>query len=167
MARGRGNWERDTGSGPGSGSGQPCRSPYLDLISEWGVARDGSSWERDIGRLLGSGSDKLRPNSEALRGDPVPGKQGIGGQAVTHPAEPPGLADGPRRSGEQSALQVSGQDPGSLRGGALDRGNGGPADSWTSQPGRPATRDYRRLDRDCSCPHRAAQPGLLGVTPSV
>ena len=93
MARGGGSWERD-GSGPGSGSGQLSRSPYLNLISELrarGVARDGGSLKRDTRRRLGSGSDQLRPDSEARRGDPEPVKRGLGGQPVT----PPGRATRP------------------------------------------------------------------------
>ena len=39
---------------------------------------------------------------------------------------------------------------------SLDRGNGGLADSWTSQPGRPATRDFHHPDG--SRPQQPAQP---------
>ena len=51
----------------------------------------------------------------------------------------------PRRPGERSALPQSRQDRGSLRSGAQDRGNGDPADSWSFEPSRPATRDSTTL----------------------
>ena len=67
--------------------GPVCQSPYLQKISESlgpGMRpRGGGSWERDTGRRPGSGSDLLRPDSEAGREDPEPGKRGLGGQPVT------------------------------------------------------------------------------------
>ena len=39
-------------------------------------------------------------------------------------------------------------------------GNGGPADSWTSQPSRSATRDFHLPDGHGSRPQLAAEPGL-------
>ena len=48
---------------------------------------------------------------------------------------------------------------------SLDRGIGGPADSWTSQPGRPATRDSHPPDGQPVAPTKPwwpARPGSVG-----
>ena len=104
---------------------------------------------------ISSGTTRTRKRG-AGQGDPKLGEWGPDGQLVTPTCQPTWPRLRPRRSGELSALPRSGQDCSSLRGGVLDRGNGGQADSWTSQPGRPATRDYHRLD-GCR-PQLAAQP---------
>ena len=67
-----------------------------------------------------------------------------------------------RAVGSDSALPQSSQDRGSLRGGALDRGTGGPADSWTSQPGRPATRDSHPPDGRPAALTKALVAGSVG-----
>ena len=120
------------------------------------AARGGGSRERDTGRQPGSGSDSLRPDLEAGREVPEPGKRGLGGQPVT----PLGRATRPclqappvRRAVSIAAVRI-GSRPTAWR--SLDRGNGGPADSWTSHPGRPAARDLHHPDG--SRPQQAAQP---------
>ena len=50
---------------------------------------------------------------EVRRGDPGPGKRGLGGQPVTPPGRATRPRLRPRRSGERSALPRSGQDRGS------------------------------------------------------
>ena len=120
----------------GSGSGQLSRSPYLNLTPSRGCRE----WLQ-----LGSASARL---GSAARG---PGTGKTGNSRAMRPCLRP------RRPDERSALSRSRQHRGSLRGGALDRGDGGSAESWTPQPGRPqaTTRDFRHLDG--SCPQRAAQ----------
>ena len=58
------------------------------------------------------------------------------------------ISFGPRRSGERRGVRRAVSTAAARIGSrltarwSLDRGNGGPADSWTFQPGRPATRDF-------------------------
>ena len=86
--------------------GPACRSPYHQLISEslGPRMRGGGSWERDTGRRPSSGSDLLRPDLEAGREDPEPGKRGLCGP--TRPSHPARYRT--RRSGERSAQPRSG-----------------------------------------------------------
>ena len=117
------------------------------------AARGGGSRERDTGRRPGSGLDLLRPDLEAVREVPEPGKRGLGGQPVTHSAEPPGQLQAPpvRRAVSTAAVRIGSR---LMAKRSPDRGNGGPAVSWTSQPGRPATRDFHHPNG--SRPQRAA-----------
>ena len=117
------------------------------------AARGGGSRERDTGRRPGSGLDLLRPDLEAVLEVPEPGKRGLGGQPVTHSAEPPGQLQAPpvRRAVSTAAVRIGSR---LMAKRSPDRGNGGPAVSWTSQPGRPATRDVHHPNG--SRPQRAA-----------
>ena len=174
MARDGGSWERDTGCRLGSGSDQfrPDSEARRGEL-EQGKRGLGGQSVTPTGRSLTAppvrravstaavrtGSQGLEVGS-AARGPgagETESRRGLGGQQVTPPGRATRPSSGLRpRSGERSALPQSGQDRGSLRGGALDRGNGGPADSWTAQPGRPAIRDYHSLGG--SRPQWAGQP---------
>ena len=122
------------------------------------AARGGGSRERDTGRQPGSGLDLLRPDLEAGREVPEPGKRGLGGQPVTPLGRATRPATGPagQASGQHSrgpAVRIGSR---LMAKRSPDRSNSGPAVRWTSQPGRPATRDFHQTDG--SRPQRAAQP---------
>ena len=72
------------------------------------AARGGGSRERDTGRQPGSGSDSLRPDLEAGREVPEPGKRGLGGQPVTPLGRATRPATGP--AGQASGQHSRGPD---------------------------------------------------------
>ena len=139
--------------------GPACLSPYLQLISESlgpamrpGAEAAGNETPDADWLRLGSASAGLGGGGE----DPEPGKRGLGCQPVTPlgRATRPCLQAPPVRRAVSSAAVRIGSRPTAWR--SLARGNGGPADSWTSHPCRPAARDLHHPD--CSRQQHSAQP---------
>ena len=124
-----------------------CRSPYLQFISESLGPRTLPGAEVAANETPDAGLAPARPGicfgPTRKRGAMARNrKRGLGSQPVT----PPGRATRPclqappvRRAGITAAAQIGSRLTARR---SPDRGNGGPAVSWTSQPGRPATRDF-------------------------
>ena len=144
--------------------GPTCRSPYLQLISESlgpgmrpaaeATGTPGTRHRTPTWLRLGSASARLGSGA----GGPGTGETGTRRQA-SHPTRPshPALLQAPpvRRAVSTAAVRIGSRLRVTARR-SQDRGNGGPEVSRTSQPGRPATRNFHHADG--SRPQRAAQP---------